>query len=139
MKRRAFKKSLKTDFEVLKYIYEAYFDDYLAFDVSNVERSTKIYVPIDIDAAADKLNFEADLLFIRLYSYLNDKYGANMNENAKSPLFLLRVGKDVHCIHFPLLASVLADLEQKRRHESWTLYLSIAAFLVSVFGVFFSL
>lgn len=129
MQRRSLKESLKTDYEILNCIYESYYSEYAAFQNGDRSRAAKMYVPIDIDLMATKLDMEGDLLFSRLYSFLNDRYG--VNSEMKSPLFSLRVQDDIHCVHFPLLASILADLKYKRRQANWTRWLSVTAILIS--------
>lgn len=129
MQKQLLKKSLKTDYDVLKCIYETYYSEYAAFQKGDRSRAAKMYVPIDLDLIAAKLDMEGDLLFSRLYSFLNDRYG--VNSEMKSPLFSLRVQDDIHCVHFPLLASILADLKYKLRQANWTRWLSVAAILIS--------
>ena len=46
---------LPTDFQILNYIYADYYDAFSAFDSDAPERRTKIYIPIDISAIANRL------------------------------------------------------------------------------------
>ena len=139
MRRKYQKNGLITDYEILTCIYAMYSLDYTDFQKGAGVRQSKIYVPIDIDAIAAKLNMEGDLLFARLYSYLNDRHGVNMNADTKSPLFSLKVGSDTHCIHFPLLASVLADIKQRKKRDDWTRWISVAALSISITSLIVSI
>ncbi|MCP3953950.1 MAG: hypothetical protein GY697_17295 [Desulfobacterales bacterium] len=102
-----------TDLKMLKAIYKRYYDQYAAYSDENKIRSAKIWVPIDIYKLADALGTESDILFGRLYYHLNNKYGKAGDEGMQVELFAIRVGSDHHCIHFPLLASILASLEDE--------------------------
>jgi len=126
-----------TDRKILTAIYEQYFKDYAAYTEEEKQRSSKIWVPIDIDDMAARLGMEVDILFGRLYYHLNNRYGYEVEgprtgkEGVKSKmridLFAMRVGADRHCIHFPLLASVLATLQDENKKYRLATTLSIIA------------
>jgi len=104
---------LPSDFEILTEIYERYYDEFKNFSREKPTRECKVYVPIDIKAVAADLETDESLLFGRFYNYMNTKYKGN----EESPLFSPNVGKDKHAIHFPLLASVLADLREESKKQ----------------------
>lgn len=106
---------LPTDLELLDVIYRTNLEAFSAFSDDNKTRSTKIWMPIDIDAIAQHYDVDPDLIFGRLYYHLNGKFRQPMGENEVLEFFQMRVGGDRHCVNFPFLASVLADLREDRR------------------------
>ena len=105
-----------TDRALLEAIFNDRVESYAAYNEDTPSRSSKIWMPIDLDALATRFQTDPDLLFGQLYYHLNHKYGVQDGEGAQVSLFQPRVGRDRHCVNFPFLASVLADLreEQKR-------------------------
>jgi hypothetical protein len=120
---------LPSDLKILTEIYERYYEQFKNFSREEPTRECKVYVPIDIRAIAAGLETDEYLLFGRLYNHMNKKYEGN----EESPLFSMKVGKDGHAIHFPLLASVLAGLKEERNRQNITLYFSFAALIISLF------
>ncbi len=126
-----------TDRKILTAIYERYYDRYAAYTEEDKPRSSKIWVPINIDDMAVRLDMEVDILFGRLYYHLNNRYGYEVEgprtgkDQTKSKmridLFAMRVGADHHCIHFALLASVLATLQDENKKYRLATTLSIIA------------
>lgn len=135
-----------TDRKILTAIYKRYYDQYAAYTEEDEQRSAKIWVPIDIDDMSARLGMEVDILFGRLYYHLNNRYGYEVEgprtgkDNAKSKmridLFAMRVGADRHCIHFPLLASVLATLQDENRKYRLATTLSVIALGLSLLTFF---
>ncbi|AEE23945.1 hypothetical protein Glaag_3009 [Glaciecola sp. 4H-3-7+YE-5] len=121
-----------TDRKLLKTIYDLYEKDYLNFEKDNPNRSAKIYVPIDCDLVAEKLSTEPGLVFGRLYYHLDKKHRYKQENGSSVHLFALRVGSDINSIHFPLLASVIAELDDSFRRFTIPLVISSLAFLVSL-------
>lgn len=136
-------KPLPTDYELLAEIYRRYFDAYVAFDKNvSTKRSTKNYVPIDVKEVARALGSESDLIFGRLFYHLEPKYGFDDGEGSgdgpppRVPFFAMRVGGDTHAVHFPLLASVLADLRDQRAKHLFATWISVIAFGMSLVSFF---
>ncbi|MFW6114292.1 MAG: hypothetical protein ACOC7K_00970 [bacterium] len=130
-------KRIPTDLKILETIYERYFAEYC--DYSEDERSAKIYVPIDIDSLAHELQIEPDLLFGRLYYHLEHKYGYEHEDGTKVPFFALRSGDDIHCVNFPYMSSVLADLQHRFFKSSLALSIAAGSLLVSGISLVISL
>ena len=111
---------LRTDREILRAIYERYYDDFISFERSQKTRQTKNYLPIDIPAVAQALNMEPELVFGRLYYHLAPKYGQT-DVQPKVPFFekefpnSITGQPDLHVVNFPLLESILATLEYQER------------------------
>ncbi len=66
---------IPTDIQILDAIYERYYSTFAAFAKSAGDRSSKIYVPIDIKTIAYTLRVDGDIVFERLYYHLENKYG----------------------------------------------------------------
>ncbi|MCW1242941.1 hypothetical protein OC610_00845 [Pseudomonas sp. SAICEU22] len=122
-----------SDLKILKTIYRMYYKDFENYTVDGPNtRGSKIYVPIDCKRVAEKLNVDSDIVFGRLYYHLQEKYGYRKD----APFFTMQVNNDRKCVHFPLLASVLAGLEEENSKARWATYLSIAATAVSLVALF---
>ena len=131
---------IPTDERLLAEIYRRYLADFSAYSDENKIRSTKIWMPIDIDALAKRFRCDADLIFGRLYYHLNGKYGSHTGDGDTVSFFAVRLGGDRHCVNFPLLASVLADLQNDKKRfvistrlAALSLLISAASILIAVF------
>ncbi len=130
-------KKLPTDREILKLIYKRYYQDFESFGKPNlnVQRESKIYVPIDCELISKDLNVDPDIIFGRLYYHLDKKYGYTQDDGSKVHLFSFAVGKDRHAVHFPLLSAVLAELEQSRFRFVLPLIISFIALVISILSL----
>ncbi len=120
--------------EILDTIYIVYLDDFLNFSTENKTREEKIYIPIDIKKIAKILKTDEELIFGRIYHYLNKKHSYD-----KAPLFEITMGKDRHVIQFPLMVSILAELLTDHRRFKTSIWLSIGALILSVISIIVSL
>ena len=107
--------AIPTDERMLGLIYKHYIDDFKAHSDENQVRTTKIWVPMDLDMLAKKLRCDPDLLFGRLYYHMNGKYGSKTGDGDDVSFFLMRLGQDKHVVNFPLMTSVLADLKEDKK------------------------
>ena len=141
---RRWRRRLPTDREILAAIYKRYSAKYAEVSTSKDTESSdnRIYLPVDLAAVADELRVDGNLVFGRLVYYLDRKY-AFRSERDGSWTYLLWLRFDRpegrHCINFPLMASVLAGLEEAHHSVNWTRRLAIAAFAVSLAGFLLSL
>jgi hypothetical protein len=126
---------IPTDRMVLQEIYDRYYEDFAAYSKTKPTRESKILVPIDLEAIANHFNVDVDLIFGRLYSHLQHQYGYELSNGAKMAFFTVAVGKDRHCVNMPLLAAVLAGMQEEHGRYVWTHRLAIAAFIVSIFAL----
>ena len=124
---------IPSDYKLLTEIYKRYYEQFKNFSREAPERDSKIYVPIDIRAIADHLKTDEYIIFGRLYTHLDKKYGYKNDDGPRSPFFSMQAGKDRHVINFPLLASVLAGLKEERNRQNISMYFSIAALIISLF------
>ncbi|HAU0282342.1 TPA: hypothetical protein JBF45_15485, partial [Legionella pneumophila] len=127
LKSIVFKHKIPTDMEILITIYTEYLGDFLNFNTENKNREEKIYIPIDIKKIAKTLKTDEELIFGRIYHYLNKKHSYD-----KTPLFEISMGKDRHVIQFPLMVSILADLLADHKRFKTSIWLSIGALILSV-------
>jgi hypothetical protein len=133
------RRRIPTDEQILKTIYRAYYDEYVAFSDRRSDRSTKIYVPVDIERMARDLGVEGDILFGRLYYHLEHKYAYQQDDGAWVHFFALRINGDCHCVHFPFMASILADFQEQSRKYNRATWIAAAALLVSAISVIISI
>lgn len=134
-------KILPTDLQILNTIYNKYYNKFKLFSKKNSDRSSKIFIPIDIALIAKELEVDEDIIFGRLYFHLEQKYGYKRSDNTKVAFFTIQAGADKNCINFPYMASVLANLrEREKKYTSTTviavisLVIAILSFIVSKFG-----
>lgn len=124
-----------SDLKILNVIYKLYYEEFKNFaqesDVQN-GRVSKIHVPIDCKMIARELGVDSDIVFGRLYYHLEQKYGYKRDDDNKVAFFSLGVGPDRHCVNFPLLASVLAGLQEESSKFKWATVLSFIAVLISI-------
>jgi hypothetical protein len=129
---------LPSDRQILECIFDQYKGAFAKFDLQK-DRATKVYVPIDCKAIAKKLGTEPDIVFGRLYYHLEKKYGFKQSDGVNVHLFALKIGPDSKCVNFPLLASVLAGMQEERRRNLLTQAIAIAAIAVSLVSLLVSL
>lgn len=136
---------LPTDMQILRVIYDHYYNEYAAFGTTESPRATKILVPIDIDLIARKLKVDNDIVFGRLYYHLEQKYGYWKDEDKRTKVvfFSKRIansGKaNQHVINFPLLASVLADMQYQYRQYQVATIVSVVSLAVAIVSIAVSL
>ncbi len=106
---------IPTDERLLGEIYRRYLDDFSNYSDENKTRSAKIWVPVDIDMLAKKFRCDPDLIFGRLYYHMDGRYGSQTEQGERANVFAMRIGRDAHCVNFPLMASVLADLRTDKK------------------------
>lgn len=126
-----------SDRKILSTIYKMYYKEFENFTPGGINnRQSKVYVPISCKEISKKLNVDSDIVFGRLYYHLQEKYGYRKGD-VSVPFFSLRVGNDERCVHFPLLASVLAGQEEEHSKTRWATCLSIIAIVVSLFALYY--
>ena len=124
-----------TDHDLLNIIYERYYDDFVAFDTETPNRSSKIYVPIDVESVASQLKVDSDIVFGRLYYDLDNRYGYKQDDDSRVNFFAMRVGSDAHCVNFPYLSSILAGLRDESRKYRLATGMAITSLFLSVISL----
>jgi hypothetical protein len=122
---------LPTDREILEAIYRRYYPTF----ADSAARSSKVYVPVDLASIAREFKVDADIIFGRLYYYLDKKHGYKQDDGTLVPLFSLKVGEDSHCVNFPLLASVLASLQSEHLRARRATIISIISLILSALAL----
>ncbi len=124
-----------SDRRVLDIIYKLYYEEFTNHSgengVQNGRRS-KIYVPIDCKMIARELNVDSDIVFGRLYYHMEEKYGYIRADGSRVAFYTPIAGEDNRCVNFPLLASVLAGLQQENSKFLWATVMSGIALAVSI-------
>jgi len=130
-------RAIPTDLRLLDAIYSRYHAEFSAFSDDNKTRGTKMWVPIDIDELAAKFSTDPDMIFGRLYYHLRGKYRQPTGDEVLE-FFQMRVGQDRHCINFPFLASVLADLREERRRFVVATRIAALSLVISLVSIGFA-
>lgn len=124
-----------SDLKVLGTIYKLYYEEFtnhsLEKDVQN-GRQSKIFVPIDCKMIAKELNVDSDIVFGRLYYHMQQKYGYTRDDGSKVAFYTAIEGEEKRCVNFPLLASVLAGLQEENSKFLWATLMSGFALLISI-------
>lgn len=126
---------IPTDLQILDLIYRSYYETFCSYSKAESKRETKNYVPIDIDSLARKLDVDGDIVFSRLYYHLNKKYSYKQDDDTKVVFFNLRIGEDINCIHFPYMASSLADLKAENRKFKTATRIAIISLGIAMISV----
>src|SRR5688572_7625120 len=123
-----------TDLQVLSKIYDCYYETFASYSEDS-GRDSKIHVPVILAGFVDELEVDGAIVFGRLYYHLDKKFGYQQPDGVWVHLFSLQVGGQRHCVHFPLLASILADLQLEDRQYRWPQYVSFASLGVSLVAI----
>ncbi|MNF65445.1 MULTISPECIES: hypothetical protein [Pseudomonas] len=124
-----------TDLKILSTIYKLYYEEFKNHSRKpGIEngRETKIFVPIDCKMIAKELDVDGDIVYGRLYYHLEQKHGYTRSDGSNVAFFSMMVGSDRHCVNFPLLASVLAGLQEESSKFQLATWLSTFAIVISL-------
>jgi hypothetical protein len=132
-------KRTPTDIEILDRIYNNYYEEFKSFSKDKPNRQTKILVPIDILKIANDLKVDEDIIFGRLYYYFENKFGYKQDDGSSVHFFSLSVGTEIHCINFPYMASVLADMRDEKRKYRTSTGLAILSLIISIVSIYLSI
>ncbi len=128
-------KKIPTDLQILDWIYEKYYPEFTNFTRETPTRNAKVYVPIDIEALGKHFKIDADIIFGRLYYYLDNKHAYQQADESWVHLFAKNAGSDRHVINFPVLSSLLANMRQERKRYRLTIGFSISALVISILSL----
>lgn len=126
---------IPTDETLLDTIYKRYLSTFSEWTDENKTRVAKIWVPIDIEALGKKFRCDPDLIFGRLYYHMNEKYGSKTGDGHEVNFFNMRLANDRHVVNFPLLTSVLADLQDNRKRFIISTRLAALSLVVSAISI----
>lgn len=126
---------LPTDEHLLAMIYKKNLKAFSEWSEDNKTRVTKIWVPIDIDEMAKKYRCDPDLIFGRLYYHMNEKYASSTGDGQDVNFFNMRLGNDRHVVNFPLLTSVLANLQDERKRFIISTRLAALSLVISAISI----
>lgn len=124
-------KKVPTDYEILTEIYNRYQGVFREYATEDPDRIARIRVPIDINEIAEEVGVDEDMVFGRLYYHFNKKYSYR-DENGDRITFFTSLKFEGMAVNFPLVASVLADLETENLKYKTSISLSVAALTLSI-------
>ncbi len=130
---------IPTDERLLAELYRRYLRTFSDWSDENRTRAAKIWVPIDIEALAKRFRSDPDLIFGRLYYHMNEKYGSSTGDGDRVNFFNIRLGQDRHCVNFPLLTSVLSDLQDDKKRFIVSTRLAGLSLIVSAVSILIAL
>jgi hypothetical protein len=131
-------KKIPTDLEILTEIYNRYEDTFRAYATEDPDRIARIRVPIDIAEVAEEVGVEEDMVFGRLYYHFNKKYSYR-DEDGERITFFASLKFEGMSVNFPLVASVLADLESENMQYKTAATLAIVSITMSVIALVLAL
>lgn len=123
---------LSTDREILECIYSDYANFFHEVNFTEDKDSSKIYVPINIQTIAQRLDNDAHVLFGRLYYHLDHKYRYKQENGALVHLFAFKVAEERHCINYPYLAAILSEYREQHSTNRKNFWLAMAALVLSL-------
>jgi hypothetical protein len=126
---------LSTDREILECIYSDHSEAFSNVQLGPDKDASKIYVPIDIPAIAERIDNNAHVLFGRLYYHLDHKYRYKQDNDAWVHLFAFKVGDSRHCINYPYLAAILSQHREQHSASRVTFWLAVAALALSLAAI----
>ncbi|MGE3769466.1 MAG: hypothetical protein AB7G06_00750 [Bdellovibrionales bacterium] len=121
-----------TDLELLTALQSLYENDF----ISNRNDKTRFYVPIDCERVAQEMKVDAEMVFQRLNFHLNKKHSYKQDDGSKVEFFAFEVGGVKHCINYPYLCAILAQMEDDQKELRHTKIMAIIAIVISVIGLF---
>ena len=127
--------SLPTDREILRCIFEMYESAYPGKESDEVRGKNDPYLPIKVTEVASHIGCSSEMLFGRLYYHLDAKYRYTQDNDAQVHLFSMKVGSEMHCVNFPYLAAVLAGKNEEHKRQLWSLWVAIAALVLSMASI----
>ncbi|MCH8558174.1 MAG: hypothetical protein LAT84_10140 [Balneolia bacterium] len=127
-------KKIPSDREILRAIYLRYHKNFKEYARTEPDRITRVRVPIDIGQVAKDCGVEEDMIFGRLYYHFNKKY-SYVDEAGNRAAFFASLKFEGLSVNFPLVMSILADLEFEGRKFQLAVSLSVAALVCSVLAL----
>ncbi len=89
-------------------------------------------IAINVEAVAQKLGCDKNILFGYLHYHLDHKYRYKTGENTFVHLFTPIVGELRNAVNLPYLTAVLAAQEQEHSKFAWSFGVSLVALALSV-------
>jgi hypothetical protein len=128
------KRNPPSDRDILRAIYEKYYDTF----VQGAETRDSIFTPIDVEGIAKSLGVDRDVVFGRLYYYLNRRHGYE-DHGSHVLLYAKVLGTEHDCVNLPLIGSVLAGLDEEHDRtaasdrRAWiAIVISLVSLVVSI-------
>lgn len=129
------KKPLPTDMQILDLIYEKYYEDFKKYEKDQCSRRSKILIPINIKSIAEELGVDGDIVFGRLYFYLQERYGYIRNNGSTVSLFIFKSQDEMHLVNFPYLGSVLAGMREENSKFLLATFIAVCSAFISIMSL----
>jgi hypothetical protein len=100
-----------TDLKLLKTIQKEYANSYF----NRGKQKERFYTQIDCNLIAKKMMVDEELVFQRLYTHLEKRYGYKNDDGSNIHFFALKAGDKTHCINYPYLCAVLANMKDEKK------------------------
>ena len=125
---------IPTDYEILEDIYYRYYEEYRKYAKEEPDRIARIRVPVNVREVADACGVEEDMIFGRIFYHFNKKYSYK-DEKGNITTFFVADKFEGLSVNFPLVASILADMNDEKNQTDLLLYVSGAAVATSVISL----
>jgi hypothetical protein len=129
---------IPTDLEILEDIYYRYYEEYKKYATEEPDRIARIRVPVDMQEIATACGVEEDMIFGRMFYHFNKKYSYKDDKGNITTFFMTDKFEGLS-VNFPLVASILADLNLEKRKTDTFLMISGGAALVSLIALVVSI
>jgi hypothetical protein len=70
---------------------------------------------------------------------LNEKFSYQHDDGSKVEFFALGAGDDRHCVNFPYLASILADLQDQNRKYMTATLIAVLSLIIAILSIVISI
>ena len=77
------------------------------------------------------MNVDPDIVFGRLYYHLNPKYEFKQEDGSTVSFFTRDIERGKNHVHFPYVASILAELRADDARHQRNVWLSVVAIVIS--------
>ncbi len=127
--------TLPSDLDILNAIYEHYFPKFVESNnkfSDDDDRVAGAFMQIDVAEIANQLDADPNIVFGRLYYYLEKKYG---NKDEHLSLFALKVGGRPHCVNMLYLTSIVSELRREYGRYWWTMAFTAISVAISAISL----
>lgn len=123
---------ISTDLEILEKLFSMYAPAFEAAQSAPDKDGSRIYVPIKTKEVAQQLGDDPQVLFGRLYYHLDARHRYQQSGGAMVHLFTLQIGVARHCINYPFLCALLADMRERHNEHKKAFWFSVSALALSL-------
>lgn len=122
---------IPTDLEIIEDLYLRYYESFREYAKDEPDKIARCRVPINVEEVAEACGVEEDMIFGRIFYHFNKKYSYKDDKGHITTFFVTDKFEGLS-VNFPLVASVLADLQNEKKNFDTLLFMSSAAIASSV-------